>query len=225
MRASEWFCRGRHRVTSPFGWRKDPLNPKETTFHAGIDISGKVGDPIETPTGGIVTHAKSYSGYGNLVRVEDRRGHGHLFAHLDKIKVAVGQKVVRGDIIGTKGRTGDVTGPHLHYQINKPGTGIRGNGYFGDPDKYVYWEDESLETLIVINTENDRGVAVIAEWQLKAPVIQLSNLRQSLLDKTETVIQIGGPEGAIKHPNVIRLSGGTRLETAEEVINHLRERK
>jgi murein DD-endopeptidase MepM/ murein hydrolase activator NlpD len=223
MRADQWFQALGYKVTSPFGSRPDPFGSGDIDFHRGIDYGGQpVGAKITTPTGGIITHAVSSTGWGKIVRVEDAKGCGHLFAHLDQFKVKMGAEVRRGDLIGTNGKTGPVTGPHLHYQVNKPGTGIRGNGYFGDPNKYVYWEDESLDTLIVINTENDRGVAVIAEWQLKAPVIQLSNLRQSLLDKTETVIQIGGPEGAIKHPNVIRLSGETRLETAEAVMRYLK---
>ena len=221
MKASEWFCRGGHRVTSAFGPRSDPFGSGKTDFHAGIDISGKVGDPIDTPTGGVVTHAKSYSGYGNLVAVQDPRGCRHLFAHLDKIRGKVGQKVVRGDIVGTKGRTGDVTGPHLHYQINKPDGGIRGNGYWGDPDKYTYVEDErSVDKLIVVNSRADDWAGWELQRKLKAPVILREAVNKEMLNTVQTLYVVGGERIDI-WGQVVYLTGANRYETAQAVINFL----
>lgn len=223
MRASEWFCRRGHRVTSAFGPRPDPFGSGKTTFHAGIDISGKVGDPIETPTQGTVTHAKKYSGYGNLVAVQDPRGCRHLFAHLDRISVKTGQKVVRGDLVGTKGRTGDVTGPHLHYQINKPEGVIRGDGYWGDPDKYVFVEDErTVDKLILYNSHDDEWASREIERRVKAPRIMRGNASQELIDLVDQLYVVGGPE--IKAPGkVIYLSGADRYETAQAVIDFLKK--
>lgn len=227
MKASDWFCRGGHRVTSPFGWRADPFGSGEQVFHAGIDISGKVGDPIETPTRGIVTHAKMYAGYGNLVAVQDPRGCRHLFTHLDKIQIEIGQMVIRGDGVGTKGKTGRATGPHLHYQINKPSGGINGSGYVGDPDKYIYVEDEAMDKLIIINTRFDDWAGWEMHRSTGAPVLTREHGAE-LIQKIEAgevaldeLIVVGGSEIEARATTVTYLSGKNRYLTAQAVIEHL----
>lgn len=176
MDCIKWFTDLGWKVTSPFGMRVHPIDKVEK-MHTGIDFGGfPVGKPVKTPTGGIVTHAKFYSGWGNLVRVEDPRGYGHLFAHLDQL-VKAGVTVKRGDIIGTNGRTGKVTGPHVHYQINLPG-GVSGSKYWGDPAKYIYWEDLGMaktyrvvagDTLYKIATRFNVTVQELREWNGRTP--------------------------------------------------------
>jgi murein DD-endopeptidase MepM/ murein hydrolase activator NlpD len=222
MRASQWFQAQGYKVTSPFGPRPDPFGSGKTDFHTGIDFGGHpVGEPITTPTGGIVTHAKSYSGWGNLVAVQDRRQHRHLFAHLNKIRVKVGDRVSRGDTVGDNGKTGPATGPHLHYQVNRPDGGVRGDGYCGNPDDYIYWEDELVDKLIVIHGEGDRGMGSLVEYIEKAPVIQRANAPKELLDSVETIIQVGGTK-PIRPDGIIHLAGDNRVETAEAVMRYLK---
>jgi murein DD-endopeptidase MepM/ murein hydrolase activator NlpD len=178
MDCIKWFTSLGWKVTSPFGRRIHPIDKVEK-MHTGIDFGGfPIGEPVKTPTGGIVTHAKSYSGWGNLVRVEDPRGYGHLFAHLDKLAVKAGKTVKRGDIIGTNGKTGKVTGPHVHYQINLPDGGVSSGKYWGDPAKYIYWEDLDMpktyrvvagDTLYKIAKRFNVTVQELREWNGRTP--------------------------------------------------------
>lgn len=211
------------RVTSPYGPRKHPVTG-EYKLHTGIDFGGKgAGTVIPTPTGGIVTFAKETGGWGNLVVVDDPTGHRHLFAHLSKIYSRQGGRAQRGDIIGTVGMTGTATGLHLHYQVNKPGTGVQAANTIGDPAKYTYQEDR-MDKLIVIHTEADRGVGTLLEYKLKAPVITRESAPQELLDQAATVIQVGGPPVTCKG-ELIHLSGADRVETAWAVLEYIERRK
>lgn len=112
------------KVTSNYGWRTHPISGKRK-FHSGIDLVKKHKAPIYAFTGGKVIHAKyaqsgtGLGGYGNSVVIEDVQGRAHLYAHLDTISVHKGQRVNEGDKIGRQGKTGRVTGSHLHYEVRK----------------------------------------------------------------------------------------------------------
>lgn len=212
------------RMTSPFGLRVNPLNPKEKDFHGGIDYGGQPrGKPVDTPAEGVVFAARKYRGWGNLVAVKDRRDYNHLFAHLDSIRVFPGQRVARGDIIGTVGSTGATTGPHLHYQINRPGAGVRGDGYFGNPDEYVFDEVKGVERAIVIGSEADYFNAAPLRDKLDCPVFARSAL--GLLGMVQTVYICGGPEEEVAksapEAKRVNLSGRDRFETAAKIWEYL----
>lgn len=135
---TRWFTEIAHNfvVTSPYGNR-----PTLGDFHRGIDFGGKGvrGTPVKCPRAGTVTNAGfDTKGYGNYVGVRLPDNHTMVFAHLDRRDVKKGDKIAQGHIIGTLGNTGNTTGPHLHFQINSPGTGVRGNGACGDPDDYIF---------------------------------------------------------------------------------------
>lgn len=226
MTATDFFARCGLKVNSHFGDRIDPITGKPK-HHTGIDYGGKpTGTPIPTPTGGIVTHSKHYTGYGHLVAVQDQGGQRHLFAHLDKRLVKVGDRVSRGSIIGKLGNTGRSTGPHLHYQVNIPSGGINGKGYWGNPDDYIYQEDrKTVDRLIVIHGEGDRGVGSLLEWREKAPVILRVNASQRLLDSARMLYQVGGMDKIkCNASEIIHLAGRNRLETAEAVMRRLAEK-
>ncbi len=106
-------------VTSPFGWRRHPVTG-EMAFHSGIDLGASLGTPVLATADGLVDFAGVAGGYGNLVTLThgDRQTQ---YAHLDTIAVRVGQRVRRGQVLGTVGATGRVTGPHLHYEVRIPG--------------------------------------------------------------------------------------------------------
>lgn len=113
-----------YRVTSPYGWRIDPLNHNKA-FHEGIDLVKGNKEPIYAFVEGKVLHAslgKSGTGlgnYGNVVAIVDKNGHLHCYCHLDSCVVKVGSTVARGGMIGRQGSTGRSTGSHLHYEIRK----------------------------------------------------------------------------------------------------------
>lgn len=107
-------------ITSPFGYRKDPIRG-DSEFHTGIDISNKEGTPVRASGDGIVVEAGWCSGYGNLVRINHKNGYESLYGHNSKIIVRAGQYVKRGQIIGYMGSTGRTTGSHCHFEVRYNG--------------------------------------------------------------------------------------------------------
>jgi murein DD-endopeptidase MepM/ murein hydrolase activator NlpD len=105
------------RITSNYGWRIDPVNPKAGRgFHHAIDLSGKTGDPVKAAMGGTVLNATHNPNLGNFIIL----GHGDyqtLYAHLSAFSVKIGDSVKQGQEIGKIGDTGYTTGPHLHFEV------------------------------------------------------------------------------------------------------------
>ena len=96
-----------YRLSSPFGYRSDPL--------LGFT---KPGNPIYATGDGVVILAKyDRSGYGRHVEVDHGFGYVTRYAHMSRMDVEVGQAVKRGDCLGLSGRSGRITGPHLHYEV------------------------------------------------------------------------------------------------------------
>lgn len=128
------------RMASGFGWRNDPFT-KARKFHNGMDFTAPQGTPIYASGDGVVFRADdASSGYGKHVRIDHGYGYVTLYAHLHEYKVKVGQKVKRGDMIGTVGNTGRSQAPHLHYEIIKDGEHINPiHFYYGNltPDEYA----------------------------------------------------------------------------------------
>ena len=106
-----------YRFTSGFGQRWGRL-------HAGSDFAAPVGTPIYATADGVVTHAGWLSGYGRLIKIRHSFGVETRYAHLNAIRVEVGQRVSRGDRIGDMGNSGRSTGPHLHYEIRVNGNPV-----------------------------------------------------------------------------------------------------
>jgi Peptidase family M23 len=102
--------------TSGFGYRRSPFN-RAWKFHGGVDISAPTGTPIVAPGAGTVVTADWSSGYGRLVEIDHGNGVLTRFAHNSRMEVTVGERVVRGQVISRVGSSGQVTGPHLHYEI------------------------------------------------------------------------------------------------------------
>lgn len=109
-----------HRFTSNFGFRSDPKG-RGRRMHAGVDFAAPTGTPIYATADGVVIDAGPESGYGNVVRIQHDFGFETVYAHQSRIRVRVGQQVSRGDRIGDMGRTGRVTGVHLHYEVRLNG--------------------------------------------------------------------------------------------------------
>lgn len=94
-------------------------------MHKGIDFAAPVGTPVVACNDGIVTSLNWGKAFGRHIVVDHVKfadGTPGLWAgymHLSKVKVKVGQKVKKGQILGWSGATGHVTGPHLHLEIQK----------------------------------------------------------------------------------------------------------
>lgn len=109
-----------HRFTSGFGSRRDPKN-RRLRQHNGIDLAASRGTPILATADGVVTFASRQSGYGKLIKIRHAFGVETVYAHLNAIRVKVGERVAQGDRIGDMGNTGRSTGTHLHYEIRLNG--------------------------------------------------------------------------------------------------------
>lgn len=112
--------------------------------HAGIDYAANVGTKIPSSIDGkvIKSWASPYGG-GNETQIYDGSKYTHIFMHQSKRKVSAGQKVHQGQIIGLTGNTGNSTGPHLHWQVNK------GKGFINNhPDSIdpLKWAKEAAKS-------------------------------------------------------------------------------
>lgn len=99
-------------VTSGFGRRRGEE-------HDGIDISTGEGAPIRAAADGEVVYSASLPGYGNMIVLSHPRGYATIYAHNERHHVRDGQRVRRGQLIGTVGRSGRTTGSNLHFEVRK----------------------------------------------------------------------------------------------------------
>lgn len=114
-------------VTSSYGNRY--LNGKYG-FHLGVDLRASSGTNVYAADGGKVVYAAWNGSYGYLIKIQHDNGDQTYYAHLSKISVSAGNRVYKGQIIAKSGATGNVTGPHLHFEIRKSGSAV-------DPVRYL----------------------------------------------------------------------------------------
>jgi murein DD-endopeptidase MepM/ murein hydrolase activator NlpD len=95
-------------------------------LHDGTDFGASCGSPIRAAAAGIVVSVTSSSSYGNRLIIDHGTGSsGHLmtsYNHAQRYSVGVGDRVAAGQLIGSVGSTGLVTGCHLHFQVWRDGT-------------------------------------------------------------------------------------------------------
>ncbi len=127
------------RIASGYGYRIHPIY-KTSILHTGIDFTAPVGTEIYSTGNGTVSKVENNGrGYGNNVVINHGFGYQTLYAHMSKINVRQGQKVVRGEVIGLVGSSGSSTGPHCHYEVIKGGNKINPVNYFFNdlsPEQY-----------------------------------------------------------------------------------------
>lgn len=116
-------------TASGYGLRIDPIY-NTTKFHEGMDFSANIGTPVYATGDGVVTKAGWQSGYGKIIKIDHGYGYETWYAHLNDMDVRVGQKVVRGQVIGEVGNTGKSTGPHLHYEVHVKGRVVNPVNYY-----------------------------------------------------------------------------------------------
>lgn len=108
-------------ITSSFGETRLSLASGGDRPHRGVDISAPLGTPVISPAEGTVSAMGWASELGRYIYLDHGHGFSTLYGHLKDIKVKVGQKVKKGEIIGTVGMSGNSTGPHLHYEVHVRG--------------------------------------------------------------------------------------------------------
>ncbi|MBU2073510.1 MAG: M23 family metallopeptidase [Actinobacteria bacterium] len=106
-----------YRLTATFGeyglW---------SSYHTGLDFAADSGTPIVALARGVVTSTGYDGAYGNKTVLTLEDGTEIWYAHQTSIYVSAGETVAPGDVIGSVGSTGNVTGPHLHLEV-RPGGG------------------------------------------------------------------------------------------------------
>jgi murein DD-endopeptidase MepM/ murein hydrolase activator NlpD len=110
-------------ISSYFGKRTDPFNGR-TAYHRGVDFAGPAGSQVVSVASGVVTYAKERFGYGKTVEINHGNGYVTRYAHNQKVLVAVGDTVQKGQAISLIGSTGRSTGPHLHFEVLKQGRAV-----------------------------------------------------------------------------------------------------
>ena len=147
---------GRSWKSSSFGRRIDPFTGRRA-FHYGVDFAGRKGMPIYATANGFVSYAGSDKYLGKMVILDHRKkeldeqgqpyarlgGYQTEYGHLDKILVEQGQKVKRGQKIGTMGNTGRSTGPHLHYAVRLRDRELSKHRGYKNPEDFIFDFDNS----------------------------------------------------------------------------------
>lgn len=130
------------------GYGKYPTLNKQ---HRGLDFGISEGTPVGAAFSGVVDSVTTGwgGGYGNSVYIKGDNGVYYRYAHLSKLNVKAGQQVAAGDTIGLSGNTGNSTGPHLHFQTDKP------YGSRNDINPYAYVTSSLFQATGEINMGED----------------------------------------------------------------------
>lgn len=117
-------------VLSGYGWRTGRDGRQE--FHAGVDLAARQGEPVRAAATGVVKAVgEEPAGYGRYVILDHGEGWETLYAHNDRILVAAGRQVRRGQAIARAGRTGNATAPHVHLEVRLAGSPVDPLPYLG----------------------------------------------------------------------------------------------
>ncbi|MFE0574283.1 peptidoglycan DD-metalloendopeptidase family protein [Streptomyces albogriseolus] len=107
-------------------------------YHTGVDFSVPTGTSLKAVGAGTVVAAGWGGAYGNQVVIQLNDGHYAQYAHLSSLSVSAGQTVSAGQQVGLSGATGNVTGPHLHFEIRT------GPDYGSDVDPVSYLRSKGV---------------------------------------------------------------------------------
>ncbi|MEZ9708809.1 peptidoglycan DD-metalloendopeptidase family protein [Vibrio breoganii] len=115
--------RNYRRITSRFNPRRLHPVTKRVSPHNGVDFATPIGANVYASGDGVVILTRNHPYAGKYVVIEHNSVYKSRYLHLDRILVKRGERVKRGQRIGLSGKTGRVTGAHLHYELlvrNKP---------------------------------------------------------------------------------------------------------
>lgn len=104
-------------LNSDFGYRTDPFDGGKTVLHRGVDIKADDGTDVRCVLAGTVSEVGYNEIGGNYIRVRHSNGFVTYYGHLQQALVKENDTVEKSQVIALSGHTGNVTGPHLHFQI------------------------------------------------------------------------------------------------------------
>ena len=124
------------RLTSGYGMRKHPIYGYDKV-HRGLDFGAPEGTPIRAAGDGTITSMTYNDTYGNHIIVGHPNEYSTLYAHMSSYGRGLkrGSRVKQGQIIGYVGKTGLVTGPHLHYEVRVRGVQVNPSSLKFPPGK------------------------------------------------------------------------------------------
>jgi murein DD-endopeptidase MepM/ murein hydrolase activator NlpD len=108
-----------------FGWPVDgrmssKFGDRHGNDHEGIDISARSGTPVRAAESGRVVHSgKGLGDYGKVVIVKHAGSYSTVYAHNRKNRVRKGEFVEKGQVIAEVGKTGNASGPHVHFEVRR----------------------------------------------------------------------------------------------------------
>jgi hypothetical protein len=111
------------RITSSFGNARE-FNGRVLSRHMGTDFAGALGDPIHAVNRGRVAMVANFYLAGKVIYVDHGQGLISAYFHLSRALVKPGDEVARDQVIGAVGRSGRVTGPHLHFVMRYGTTSV-----------------------------------------------------------------------------------------------------
>ncbi len=108
-------------------WAGQTRTNHSPTLSIDFNRANDIGDTVVASAGGVVTVVGNTgsTSYGRWVEIDHGNGYRTRYAHLNSQAVRVGQRVARGERIGTVGSTGGSTGPHLHFELRRNGVVLR----------------------------------------------------------------------------------------------------
>ena len=139
--------KGSNRITSPYGWRTYTNNAGKTirehhngidvvpTRYPGEDVAGDALDFREVTGGRVIEVSAGWNaGRGTLIKVQTAPGVIEFYQHCAAVYVTVGQQVPQGTVLGRAGATGNVTGAHLHFEVQVNGSPVEPSAWLGLPN-------------------------------------------------------------------------------------------
>ena len=117
-------------LSSPFGWREHPIDGGEK-FHYGVDLAVDSGTTVAAFAAGTVDYIGESEVYGQYLQLDHGNGIKTFYAHCSKLCVQQGERVTAGEKVAESGATGEVTGPHLHFEVKREGVRL-------DPVYYIH---------------------------------------------------------------------------------------
>ena len=174
--------------------------PYWATYHRGIDFVSSNKNIYCTCNGTVRVVAYDEGGWGNYVSVGDSEGRRHIFCHLESVAVKAGDKVTTNTLLGVMGKTGNVTGVHLHYELHDP-------------------SDKDIDPSVYLGVKNSVGQYKIDDYRF-ADSSEISSWAKDYVKKvTEAGLMVGDANGKFSPKAFL-----TR-EQAAVIIAKLIERK